>query len=541
MPSNRHSRKPRFGIRKKILLFALFATLVPSLLLGWIAYYKTGEILQQQTEQTLQGAVVRLRTALDGWLAGQYRNLEIFSNSFVLMENLQRFVEQRPAGAVAGEVAGETKAARQLTEYLDLLRGQTQDYRRLLLLDLEGRLVAQSPQTMAPAPFSETWQKQLDRYNNVLLPLAEGEVGGQRLLLLAVPVLSPRGIRTGYLAAEFDARGLAPLLRDSAAGQRLLLLNGDKRVLLAAPVTDAGVMVDISLLQPLQLQFYPGPGGGKMVGLFTHVDRLPWLLVAEVPYRDAFAAVDRLRDLSLLLALLLLAGFGLLAWFVAQSILSPLRRLTDAAAEVAAGNLDIKLQTKGRDELGLAIRVFNDMVVRLRESRELLQRISTTDALTGLANRRHLMDILALQFQRFQRNGIPFSLLMVDIDHFKRINDTYGHLAGDAVLERAGALFRELLRSVDSAGRYGGEEFLVILEQASPAEALLTAERIRAAFERLVVQVDDHTIHFTVSIGVATVRRGEAAQADLIGRADTQLYRAKQQGRNRVLADTTDA
>jgi len=157
--------------------------------------------------------------------------------------------------------------------------------------------------------------------------------------------------------------------------------------------------------------------------------------------------------------------------------------------------------------------------------------VARTDALTGLPNRRSFDETLARLVQRRRENDRNFCLLMLDLDHFKRYNDSFGHPAGDVVLRRVGALLRHGLRPDDLAARYGGEEFVVLLADSAEPVALQTAERIRHAF----LAEDWPHRPVTVSIGVAQVRAEDDAQS-LVARADAALYAAKQQGRNRVVS-----
>jgi len=152
-----------------------------------------------------------------------------------------------------------------------------------------------------------------------------------------------------------------------------------------------------------------------------------------------------------------------------------------------------------------------------------------TDGLTGVWNRRHFETSLAASFASYERAGIPFSLLLLDIDFFKKVNDTYGHPVGDEVLRRLAKLLREQARDNDIVARYGGEEFAVILANASRDAAVQAAERYRLATER----TDMGGFHITISVGAATVCDSDSAPA-LISRADQALYRSKTGGRNRV-------
>lgn len=175
----------------------------------------------------------------------------------------------------------------------------------------------------------------------------------------------------------------------------------------------------------------------------------------------------------------------------------------------------------------------------VRINRELARReavireISLTDALTGVGNRRFLDDRLAVESERGRRYGSSLALFMLDIDHFKRVNDTFGHEAGDRVLQETGALLMRHLRQSDSAARLGGEEFIVLMPDSSLADATVVAERLRA---EMAAQVRRDPSSITASFGVACLRADESG-ADLLARADAALYRAKNAGRNRVVAD----
>lgn len=163
-----------------------------------------------------------------------------------------------------------------------------------------------------------------------------------------------------------------------------------------------------------------------------------------------------------------------------------------------------------------------------------LQKLSSTDRLTGLYNRGHWEDSLKVAYARHQRHGNHTSLVMFDIDHFKRINDSYGHPGGDKVIEEVARLLREYVRDTDVAGRYGGEEFGVVLSDTDKHGAKAFAERLRKAVENLDVQYEGQSIRFTISLGVADLNQPSESHADLIAWADQALYASKKNGRNQV-------
>ncbi len=165
-----------------------------------------------------------------------------------------------------------------------------------------------------------------------------------------------------------------------------------------------------------------------------------------------------------------------------------------------------------------------------------LRHLAESDPLTQILNRVGIMTELGRRFAEFQRYGSLFSVLMIDVDHFKQINDRCGHLAGDQVLRRVAGIVRSALREVDSVGRYGGEEFLVVLPGTRLDSAVNTAERIRIALEQIPIRVEREQVRVTVSIGAATATLDGPKTADaLIDGADRAMYEAKHGGRNRVI------
>ncbi|MEJ2644874.1 MAG: bifunctional diguanylate cyclase/phosphodiesterase [Gammaproteobacteria bacterium] len=178
------------------------------------------------------------------------------------------------------------------------------------------------------------------------------------------------------------------------------------------------------------------------------------------------------------------------------------------------------------------------------ELRHRLQEIATFDHLTGLPNRRAMVEALEREHARASRNGRPYSLVLFDLDHFKLINDSYGHVIGDQVLIGVARAAQSALRDGDWLGRWGGEEFLALLPETDQAEALTTAERLRGAVGSKPQHADDWTVEVTLTAGVATYPQDGQALSRLISSADANLYEAKRSGRNRVLGGggaTSDA
>jgi len=172
----------------------------------------------------------------------------------------------------------------------------------------------------------------------------------------------------------------------------------------------------------------------------------------------------------------------------------------------------------------------------LAASQQQLEELALRDGLTGVLNRRALLERAAIELARAEREEGDLAVIMLDLDHFKAVNDTHGHLAGDAVLRDAVARVQTAVRVYDLVGRYGGEEFLVVAPGAGPTEAMAVAERIRSAIADRPTVWEGSEIAVTTSVGVVSVAPGEDL-VQALGRADAALYQAKDAGRNCVVED----
>jgi len=178
-----------------------------------------------------------------------------------------------------------------------------------------------------------------------------------------------------------------------------------------------------------------------------------------------------------------------------------------------------------------------DLLDELVRAREIIRAESRRDSLTQLCTRATVLERLKDELDRSQRDSAdrdaPVSIILADLDHFKRINDTYGHLAGDAVLRETSRRMQEAIRPYDSLGRYGGEEFLLVLSNCDTLGAVALAERLLQAVRKETIVLAEGTVSVTLSAGVATSGIVQDAET-LVGAADVALYRAKHGGRNRV-------
>jgi diguanylate cyclase (GGDEF)-like protein len=271
--------------------------------------------------------------------------------------------------------------------------------------------------------------------------------------------------------------------------------------------------------------------------------------------------IDTLTRQSVFLMLVSLGIGGVITFLISQQITNPLGQLTNLAGRMAGGEQSLRIDLKSKDEIGQLGSAFNrmaqaiqkreqdlrqlaedlektvaDRTEELRSQNRILEKIAITDPLTEAFNRRHFFDLSETEIQRALRYGHPLSVMIIDVDHFKVINDTYGHRVGDQVLVNIVRLCQENIRNVDVFARYGGEEFVVLMPETHCGEICATAERICTLVAETPITVGGIKITVTLSIGVACWDGEQDLNFDqLLSRADIALYRAKDEGRNTVV------
>jgi diguanylate cyclase (GGDEF)-like protein len=251
------------------------------------------------------------------------------------------------------------------------------------------------------------------------------------------------------------------------------------------------------------------------------------------------AAMEHAMLYGVATAAVLALGLG---FFFGERLSRNVRILTDAISAMGKGQLRQRVQVRSWDEVGLMAAVFNRMSAdlseshaRIREQAALLKELSIRDDLTGLHNRRHFDEQAASAFARARRYGQPLTVMISDVDDFKRVNDSYSHAVGDAVLAQLGRVLRLGVRESDIVARYGGEEFVVIFPQTSVEQALVLCERIREEIATHDWEDLQPGLQVTLSMGLD----GDLAHGSvdaMLAAADARMYEAKAAGRNRVVA-----
>ena len=544
---------PLKSIKTQIIVFALLATIIPSVTMGWLSYIQNREFLNEKIKQELRVATNQVSRELDLWLKDRLYDLRVFSSSYVVLENLEKVLREGSAHIE------NIVAHRRLKDYLGSVREKIVDYQELMLLDLQGASVATSSDKVTTVKLPEKWleRAQANKYN--VGSAYWDETMQAAVIVIAQPIRTANERLLGVLVAKLNFRTISKILMKYAQGEigELYLITKDGFLLVSSQSISAKFLETKLLNNTTQKLFsqegepnaYLGYHNQPVVGALKRISELGWGVVAEKERAKAYAQIVGLRNLTLALVVGLLFVIGLAAYLLSLSLVRPLNRLTSGAGKVAGGDLEVDVPVSSRSEVGYLTEVFNDMVARLRQGREELasinetlreknvelHEISITDSLTGLYNRKHLMETLDKEVSRSQRHSRSFSLLVIDIDHFKKYNDTYGHLAGDEVLSKLASVFKESIRSSDYAARYGGEEFIIMLPEIGPEQGVEAAERIRHKVAEEIFSGDGESIKVTISVGVACYPKNGKDAESVIRNADAALYEAKELGRNLVI------
>jgi len=280
---------------------------------------------------------------------------------------------------------------------------------------------------------------------------------------------------------------------------------------------------------------YVSAEGVDVFGSWAPIEALGLGLVVELSVTEALEPLNRLLVFAAVLAFATLVLIGLASWVLSSRLIKPIGALIEAVDELSVdrfrGPIDIRTGT----ELDTLIESFNSMVDTVRRRENDLRDNAARDSLTGLFNHGRIEEYLELELRKRRRNDEPIAFVMLDIDHFKAVNDRFGHLAGDEVLRALSRLLLENVREGDIVGRYGGEEFAIVVASKNPVEVEALCERIRKRVEDLEIDAGGTIIKVTLSIGWCCLAPERNVPFDVIRKADRALYDAKNAGRNKTL------
>jgi diguanylate cyclase (GGDEF)-like protein len=522
LPLARRMARAAYGsLAARISFFVFAAALTSALAVAASSAIALRAFLRSKVEQKIPAEVTQLRDHLALWYGQRRLDVQVFARSRIVGEGLAEVARGGARAARAREDVGR---------YLDYVLSEFSQYVSLFALDAKGQmlLVAGADPGLAPAALGR-----LVTVDDVeVSDLLAGRDGAVQVVSSAV-----RGGIT--LHAVLPVQHLAAELAAGSKAERVFVYDARGGAVAAADghLPGAGAPAPPVLrAEPGSVQDYVAPGGLRVVGSALPFDPFGWTLVVEEDYEHAFAPLASILRRTVVSNLAIVAVLSAVAFAFATTLVRPLHALSSCAQRLRDGELDVHLPVIDRaDEVGVLARSFNEMVHGVRDAHAALEQLAITDGLTKLHNHRFFQDQLGREIKRSERTGTPVSLVLVDIDDFKNLNDRCGHAAGDAVLQGLAAILEGETRDHDLVARYGGEEFAVLAPGTDLEGGVAIAEKIRlgVAATRFNVPNVPGGLGVTVSVGVAQYR-GDRER--FFHEADQALYAAKHAGKDCVVA-----
>jgi len=520
--------------------------------LGLLSFRQNEKLINDNVKRELRILARHASRELDAWLNQNIHEANSLTSARIIVGALSN---------AANLHNGHIKTSPEiLTQYLRSLHKKLETIVELTVLDTNKQVLASSAKHyQLNTPFQSNWLTDKITHNPAISPPLLHDQFKTVIVSIALPIISYDDYILGQLVLTYDLKQIKSELKSSPKtfSGEIFLLDSDGNVLLTShtDITEP-LSLDSSALD--FLQNYPGEvitfqdfSQENVLGLAYKAKKLPITVVAGKHHQDVYATWIEQRDLFFILVGISILIVASIAMYLGHSIVTPLQKLIDATEQIVKGNLDIPIaEVKQKDEVGMLARMFNVMTEKLRQSQskilaankamqqknQLLEKLSITDGLTGLYNRNKLNLIIKDQLLRFKRNERPFSVLMIDVDHFKELNDKLGHVVGDEILAAVAKNLMQSIRSIDFAARYGGDEFIIILTETTVQDALITAERIRSQTSEIECKTINESIEVTLSIGVIQSESKDSSPTTVISRVDHALYEAKRAGRNQAFA-----
>ncbi|MGJ5090560.1 sensor domain-containing diguanylate cyclase [Bradyrhizobium oligotrophicum] len=542
------------------------ATVAISLMLVAALAASAAFVSYQNTARLLNGNLTNLAANASG-------RLDRFMA--VRQQELSLLAQLRPLQKVWRSEPGEVRHA------LEQLQRTFSEFAWIGFADVDGKVIASTGgllqgQSVAARPWFKNGLQRMavgDVHEAVLLAsllTQRAKDEPYRFVDLSMPVLDADGKLLGVLGGHLNWDWASALIKeiddnDGGIGTSLAIIGKDGTVLVGAQRDTVryggeqlarilknrdGSFIETSGDEPMLTAFHVGTGHREYQGL-------NWIVTASQPASVALAAAMRSAKIILGIgAAVALIGVAL-ALLIARRIAAPIRAVTDEADRIGrlsgptmlarqGGSAEVVQLTRALRSLlrriGLAEERTKEAELRATENAlqfqddlTRLQRLADQDFLTGLMNRRAFVAAAedAMQYCRRYKRGL--GTLMIDIDHFKKINDTHGHAVGDQAIKEVATIINSSIRTTDKAARFGGEEFVVLLREIDQPTALLLADRIRRNIEVATIENGSTCVPATVSIGLSLLEDGDRDIQDMIERADQGLYAAKTSGRNRVV------
>ncbi|WP_256250766.1 diguanylate cyclase [Nitrosomonas sp. Nm51] len=521
-------------------------------MLGLLSFHQNEELIQDNVKRELRILASHASREVDAWINQNIHEANSLTSAKIIIDALSNAA--RPQNA-------QSKSSPEiLTHYLISVQKKLDTILELTVLDTNKNIFASSSSRyVLNEPLQNNWLGGKITHTPVVSPPQLHAYYETVTVSIILPIVSYDDYILGQLAITYDLNNVKSVLKSSTKSPHgeILLVDSDGLLLL----TSRAEITHPSILSPFAFDYLKNNPGESttfqnssqenIIALAYTAKKLPLTVIATKNHRDVYAAWLEQRNLYFILVGISIFIVAVIATYLGHSIVTPLQRLINATGQIVKGNLDIPItNVTQKDEVGKLAHMFNLMTEKLRQSQskiltankamqqknQLLEKLSITDGLTGLYNRNKLNLIINEQLLRYQRNKRPFSVLMIDVDYFKELNDRLGHIAGDEILAAVAKNLSQSIRSIDFAARYGGDEFIIILTETNIQEAAITAERIRIKTSEIDCKTTNNKIQVTLSIGIIQSEPEDTSPTTIISRADHALYKAKNAGRNQAYA-----
>lgn len=464
---------------------------------------------------------------------------------------LRLLAEERPGHRVGPD---------QIQALLEAHRSLRDDFYNVTAFDTKGKLIANllDRRTIGKGNYAgrDYFRDTMASGAGLISAPFRSQLSGKPVVVITEPMLAEDGSIVAILVGAVD------LVRPSFSGQMreldaktggylfivaadgTIIHHPDRDFILRRQPDDTGAVIAAALASPDGWSDDVLDGGEPALLVHQRLRGVGWTVAVSRPLQRAFAPLTNVR-LRVLAAITLITAFAaLLGWLITTRLIRPLNRLRDHVVAIDSGTASLAvLETERQDEFGLLSRAFHAISQRRDQFEKDLQQIATTDALTGVHNRRLFDAFFPTALARGQRNGRRVGLAMLDLDKFKPVNDTHGHAVGDAVLVEFARRLTDSVRASDTVARLAGDEFVVVFELVESyneaGEAGVLGQRIIDAMAP-PFQIGALTLQMTTSIGIALADIAHAQPAEVMQAADEALYRVKAQGRNGWLVHDLD-
>jgi len=496
--------------------------------------------------------VIILRTRVDV----QNRELQIASAyRDAVLSSLERWLDERvyEVKSVAGDTESDLESGGSLAELSDRfqrLTGAGSIYTDFFLVDPGGFVVASKAATI-------TQEINLADRDYIRMAFAgrayvsgifSGRKAGLDIIALAEPVaVGEQRYALAGIVSLADLLSIVDSLNFAHLGTAFLLSRDG--MILSSPLQSgtetgpsrqhAGLEIKGGALDFIRTgvagaRLYTDSRGEKVTGAWEYIQRLNLVLLVEMDNQQAMKPLFELLHFGALVFVIAILLLIITTYLLTAGLLLPVSTLIEAVNELKNDSRHSPIEISTGTELDDLIAAFNDMSAAVTNREASLRDTASRDSLTGLYNHGKLDELLAREFRLKRRNGELVCFVMLDIDHFKLINDTYGHQTGDRALQFLSKLMTVELREGDILSRYGGEEFAIILDAKGVEEARSFCERIRQAVQMSSFEFDGKKIRMTVSVGFVCVQANSSEPFEIVRNADRALYDAKKAGRNTI-------